>query len=178
MRTQRLLLLLAAAALAIPALSAALSLDDKDVKFTATATGGLVIEGKVKKMAVAESAGNVVFTVDAADIDTGIGLRNKHMRGYLEADKYPTISLSIPKSEVQLPEDGKETSGTVRGQFTAHGVTKPAVTTYKIKKKKGTWKVDARFEYDINAHGIKTPSYMGVTVDPVMPVTAKVEVTE
>lgn len=178
MRTKRLLLFLATIALAIPALSGALSLEDKDVKFTATATGGLVIEGKVKKMAVSESGGNVVFTLDAADIDTGIGLRNKHMRGFVEADKYPTVTLAIPKAEVQLPEDGKERSGTVRGQFTLHGVTKPAVTAYTIKRKKGAWKIDARFEYDIREHGIKTPSYMGVTVDPVMPVTAKLEVAE
>lgn len=169
--------LLGAAVLA-PALGSALSLEDEDVKFTASATGGLNIYGEVEKMAVAESAGNVVFTVAAEDVDTGIKLRNKHMRGYLEAEKFPNITLAIPRAEVQLPEDGKQTSGTVRGQFTVHGVTKPAVVTYKIKKKKKLWKIDARFEYDIRDHGIETPSYLGISVDPVMPVTAKVEVEE
>ena len=181
MRTRPLLLLCASLlslALLVPALGAAVALDDKDVSFKATATGGLTIIGKVKKMAVAESGGNVIFTVAAEDIDTGIGLRNKHMRGYLEADKYPTVTLSVPRAGVTLPEDGKETKGTVRGLFTFHGVTKPAVTSYTIKKKKNVWKIDARFEYDIREHGIKTPSYLGVTVDPVMPVTAKLEVSE
>ena len=181
MRTRPLLLLCASLlslALLVPALGAAVALEDNDVSFKATATGGLTIIGKVKKMAVAESGGNVIFTVAAEDIDTGIGLRNKHMRGYLEADKYPTVTFSVPRADVQLPEDGKETKGTVRGQLTFHGVTKTAVTSYTIKKKKSVWKIDARFEYDIREHGIKTPSYLGVTVDPVMPVTAKLEVSE
>jgi polyisoprenoid-binding protein YceI len=169
---------LLALSLLVPALGSAIALDDKDVHFKATATGGLTIDGKVKKMAVAESAGNVIFTVAAEDIDTGIALRNKHMRGFLEADKYPSITLSIPRAEVTLPEDGKESKGTVRGQFTAHGVTKPAVVSYTIKKKKKVFKLDARFEYDIRDHGIPTPSYLGVSVDPVMPVTAKLEVSE
>ena len=52
------------------------------------------------------------------------------------------------------------------------------MTTYTIKKKKAVWKIDARFEYDIRDHGIAVPSYLGVTVDPVMPVTAKLEVSE
>lgn len=178
MPVRSVLLSLFAVAVLVPALGSALSLEDKDVHFKATATGGLTIDGKVKKMAVTESAGNVVFTVAAEDIDTGIGLRNKHMRGYLEADKYPTISLSVPRADVTLPEDGKETKGTVRAMFTAHGVAKPAVTNYTIKKKKSVLEIEARFEYDIRDHGIKTPSYLGITVDPVMPVTAKLEVSE
>lgn len=181
MRTRTALLLLAtlpSLGLLVPALGSALSLDDKDVQFKAAATGGLTIVGKVKKMAVAESGGNVVFTVVPDDIDTGIGLRNKHMRGYLEAEKFPTITLAIPRAEVTLPEDGKDAKGTVRGQFTAHGVTKPTVVSYSIKKKKNVFKLDARFEYDIREHGIPTPSYLGVSVDPVMPVTAKLEVNE
>lgn len=178
-RTASLLVLtLLALALLVPALGSALALDDKNVHFKATATGGLTIEGKVKKMAVAESGGNVVFTVAAEDVDTGIGLRNKHMRGYVEADKFPSITLAVPRAEVTLPEDGKESKGTVRGQFTLHGVTKPAVVTYTIKKKKTVFKLDARFEYDIREHGIETPSYMGVSVNPVMPVMAKLEVVE
>jgi hypothetical protein len=79
MRTRTALLFAAtllALALLVPALGSALSLHDEDVHFLATATGGLTIDGKVKKMAVAESGGNVVFTVAAEDIETGIGLRN------------------------------------------------------------------------------------------------------
>lgn len=172
-------LLLALATLLVPVLAlAGLELDDHEVAFHATATGGLKIHGKVKKMAVTESAGNVVFTVAATDIDTGIGLRNKHMRGFLEADKHPNVTLSIPRAEVSLPEPGKRTKGTVRGAFTAHGVTQPAVVTYEIERKKKVWKIEAGFEYDITRHGIEKPSYLGVSVDPVMPVTAELEVTE
>ena len=177
MHVRSLLLLLGI--LLVPALAlAGLELDDHDIAFHAKATGGLKITGKVKKAAVTESGGTVIFTVQADDIDTGIGLRNKHMRGYLEADKHPDITLAIPRAELMLPEGGDESEGTVRGAFTVHGVTKPAVVSYTIEKKKAKWIVDARFEYDIREHGIETPSYLGISVDPVMPVTAEIEVIE
>ena len=182
MKTRSLLLVLAAAVAVLLAPLAALGVgvNDKkmDVKFTAKGTGGLTFDGVVKKMAAKDSSGNLVFTVSPKDIDTGIGLRNKHMRGYLEADKYPEITLSVPRNEVKVPADGEKTKGTVRGWLTAHGVRKPAVITYTLGKKGGTYKVDARFEVDIRDHDIKVPSYLGVTVEPVMPVEAEVEVTE
>lgn len=182
MKTRSLLLLLVlvfAAVLApLAALGVGVTEKKLDVKFIARGTGGLTFDGAVKKMAAKDSSGNVVFTVSPKDIDTGIALRNKHMRGYLEADKFPEITLSVPRKEVQIPEDGKQTKGTVRGWLTAHGVRKPAVIAYTLGKKGGTYKVDARFEFDIRDHDIKVPSYLGVTVEPVMPVEAELEVTE
>lgn len=180
MTTRTLSLLALTAAAIVPLAAAAVGVDQKkmDVKFIARATGGLTFDGEVKKMAVTESSGSLVFRVAPKDIDTGIGLRNKHMRGYLEADKFPEITLTVPRADVQIPEDGKETKGTVRGWLTAHGVRKPAVISYTLGKKGKTYKIDSRFEFDIRDHGIKIPSYLGVTVEPVMPVEAELEVTE
>lgn len=180
MKIRTLLLLAIIVVLAPLAAAGALGVKEKklDVKFIAKGTGGLTFDGKVKKMAVTESAGNLLFTVLPKDIDTGIGLRNKHMRGFLEADKYPEITLQVPRAEVKTPEDGKKVEGTVRGWLTAHGVRKPAVIAYEMEKNGSSWKIDSRFEVDIREHGIKVPSYLGVTVEPVMPVEADLEVTE
>lgn len=173
---------LAALLCSVPVVAAAaLSLDGKPkAQFKASATAGLTFYGKVKQMAVAESGGNVVFTVAASDIDTGIKLRNSHMRGYLDAENHPNITLSVPKAGVTLPDETKKsTKGEVTAKFTARGVTKDETVTYEItRKRSGGYKVEASFDVDVRDHGIAIPSYLGVTVDPVMPVEAKLEVKE
>jgi hypothetical protein len=44
---------------------------------------------------------------------------------------------------------------------------------YTTSKTKTGWKVTGKFAFDVAAHGIAIPSYLGVTVDPKM----KAEVT-
>jgi polyisoprenoid-binding protein YceI len=62
----------------------------------------------------------VTFTVDPKSIDTNDPAFNKQIAGYFEAEKYPAITFA--STGVQGGEDGK---GTVTGDLTFHGVTKP-----------------------------------------------------
>jgi polyisoprenoid-binding protein YceI len=62
----------------------------------------------------------VTFTVDPKSIDTSDPAFNKQIAGYFEAEKYPAITFA--STGVQGGEDGK---GTVTGDLTFHGVTKP-----------------------------------------------------
>ena len=64
-------------------------------------------------------ATKATFTVDPKSVDTNDPSFNKQIAGYFEADKYPTISFASTGVEGQ---DGK---GTMTGDLTFHGVTKP-----------------------------------------------------
>jgi polyisoprenoid-binding protein YceI len=60
------------------------------------------------------------ITVDAKSIDTHDNAFDKQIAGYFEAEKYPTITFV--STGLQGGEDGK---GTLTGDLTFHGVTKP-----------------------------------------------------
>jgi polyisoprenoid-binding protein YceI len=62
----------------------------------------------------------LTLTVDPKSVDTNDPAFNKQIAGYFEADKYPTITFV--STAVQGGQDGK---GTVSGDLTFHGVTKP-----------------------------------------------------
>ncbi|HEX3366997.1 YceI family protein [Phenylobacterium sp.] len=62
----------------------------------------------------------VNFTVDPRSVDTHDPSFDKQIAGYFEPDKYPTITFV--STAVSGGADGK---GTVTGDLTFHGVTKP-----------------------------------------------------
>ncbi|THD64620.1 YceI family protein [Phenylobacterium sp.] len=66
------------------------------------------------------SATKATITVDAKSVDTHDSAFDKQIAGYFEADKYPTITFV--STSVQGGADGK---GTLTGDLTFHGVTKP-----------------------------------------------------
>ena len=62
----------------------------------------------------------LTFTADPKSVDTNDPAFNKQIAGYLDADKFPTITFV--STALTGGEDGK---GTVTGDLTLHGVTKP-----------------------------------------------------
>src|SRR4051794_6487008 len=68
------------------------------------------------------TATKVTFTVDPKSVDTNDGAFNKQIAGYFEAEKFPPITFV--STGVQGGADGK---GTVTGDLTLHGVTKPVM---------------------------------------------------
>ena len=65
-------------------------------------------------------ATSVAVTVDPKSIDTGNASFDKQIAGYFDADKYPTITFT--STGLTPGADGK---GTLTGDLTFHGVTKP-----------------------------------------------------
>ena len=93
-------------------------------------------EGKTNKMegtievdpaAVGDSA-TVRFEVDLASLDTGIKMRNTHMReNHLETAKYPTAIFEgavLRGRSAKALEAGRAESLDVEGTFTLHGVSR------------------------------------------------------
>ncbi len=64
-------------------------------------------------------ATKVTFTVDPKSVDTNEPAFNKQIAGYFETEKYPSITF------VSNGAQGADGKGTVTGDLTLHGVTKP-----------------------------------------------------
>lgn len=147
------------------------------VTFLATGPGGLKIEGKTAALEVKEADGKVTFTVPLAGLDTGIELRNKHMKEkYLEVGKFPTATLVVERATVKPPADGANIAATAPGTLTIHGQTKPATVQYTAKKEQGVYAATGTLNIKLADFGIEVPNYMGITVkqDVEIKVTFKV----
>lgn len=134
------------------------------VEFTAVGPAGLKINGKTSEIVASEDAQNVIVTVPLSKIDTGIGLRNQHMRDkYLETAKYPNAVLTVAKSAVGLPAGG---SGDATGTLALHGKQKPVKLHYSVKKEGAEYAVSGTVHVNMAEFGIEQPSFAGATVKP------------
>lgn len=131
--------------------------------FHASGPGGMKIEGKTSELNFTD--GKIVrVSVPLGNLDTGMSLRNKHMKEkYLEVDKYPNADLALPKDQLKIPSNGVQKAN---GTFTLHGVTKAKEFTYKVEKSGDGYKVEGWFGVNILDHGIAEPGYLGVKVKP------------
>ena len=116
---------------------------------------------------LAHAAGTV--NVDLQTLDTGISMRNEHMKGYLEAAKYPQAIFKF--TSIKLAGNkltaGKLVDGTATGTLTIHGVTKPISTPIELtylpqgdpKYRAGDWlHFYSQFKIKISDFGIVLPA--------------------
>lgn len=137
------------------------------VVFTAAGPAGMKIEGKTGELDVTESNSSVKVSVKLAGLDTGIALRNKHMREkYLETDKFPTADLVVDRASLQSPQDGSDAAASAQAQITIHGQTKPVTIRYQAHRTGKAYDVQGTTHVNMNDFGISVPSYLGVTVKP------------
>lgn len=122
--------------------------------------GGTLSEEKGKL------SGDLEVVLD--QFDTGISLRNQHMKEkYLETAKFPKALLSVK----DLPAtDGDHE---FKAALTLKGVTKPVAGKYKVSDKSFT----SEFKISLKDYPVGVPSYLGVSVaeDVVVTVEAVVE---
>ena len=152
------------------ALSAA---SDSHVSFDASGPAGMKIEGSTADLTVADDGVNVVATVPLANLSTGIGLRDHHMKEkYLEVAKYPVATLTIVRSALKIPRAGESSTGDVAGTVQLHGQTHPVTVHYDAKGDGASFSVRGAFHINMNEFGITVPVYLGVTVKPDVDVSA------
>jgi polyisoprenoid-binding protein YceI len=100
------------------------------------------------------------FEVDLASLETGIGLRNRHMRdNYLEVGRFPyaTFAGRIARTEVTSSQDFRVT---VSGDLTIHGVARPRVLTCRVTPVAAAYRVSCGFEVLLTDHDIEIPKVM------------------
>ncbi|MBK8943899.1 MAG: YceI family protein [Ignavibacteriae bacterium] len=105
------------------------------------------------------------FEVDLRTLDTGIGLRNRHMReNYLETEKYPMAAYSgkIIKSE---KISDKKYKVFVNGEMNIHGLTKKQNVEGILEFIGEEVKISSNFIVKLSDHKIEVPSLMFMKID-------------
>ncbi len=151
---------------------------DSRVSFAATGPAGMKIEGTTPDLSVADDGVNVVITVPLANLSTGIGLRDHHMKEkYLEVQKYPSATLTIARSALKFPRSGEQAEADVPGSVQIHGQTRTTTVHYDAKGDGSSLSARGVFHVNMNDFGITVPTYLGVTVKPEVDVSASFHVT-
>ena len=147
--------------------------DDGSVIFVAKGKPSLLkIEGKGSGFngQLTEENGKVsgTLTMDVRSFDTGIELRDEHMKNnYLDVENFPTATLSLKDQAVP-----KEGSFKFKGELEIKGVPKTVEGTATLKKTDGGTELKAEFPINISNYPIGVPKYLGITVAETVQVTA------
>lgn len=144
------------------------------VEFLAIGRPSLIkIKGESKKLEISNIKNNFVeFKIPLDDFDTGIKLRNQHMKEkYLETSRFPFAVLNITNLEkIGLTEINQ--SSKFKADLSLHGEKKSIDVE---NKKTGAKSFESNFEINITDFKIAVPSYMGVTVTEKIQVKVKLE---
>jgi polyisoprenoid-binding protein YceI len=134
------------------------------------------LSGSVTAMASGSPAFDGSLAVDLRTLDTGIGLRNEHLREkYLEVEKGPAFGTAT-LSGIDLKgfnPDAPEGKGSFTGVLTLHGVTKTVTGAVELRQTGADLHVRASFPVTLTDYGIPKPRYLGIGVKD----TVQVEVT-
>jgi len=139
-----------------------------EVVFTAHGSLGMRVEGKTPQLSVTRNGDVLEFAVQLATLQTGIELRDRHMRDeVLEVQRFPVATLRVPNA----PLATASTSGTTRAELTVHGQTHPMEVSFQVAQR-GGYDVTATFRMDLRDYGMTAPVYLGVKVKPEVDVSA------
>jgi polyisoprenoid-binding protein YceI len=108
------------------------------------------------------------FEVDLGSLDTGIGLRNRHMREeYLETDKYPYAHFK-GKIIQAAKEEGSDSKVTLAGNFFIHGVERPVTISGSVIPINDSYHVLCNFAVKLSDYNIKIPTLMFLKISEVI----------
>ncbi len=108
---------------------------------------------------------NANLIVDLDTLETGIGLRDRHMKEkYLETAKFKTATLKI--NQAPLPTSALQGTGnfSVPGTLTIRGVEKPVEISIKLETTGEKIKSQSAFKINLADFTIDIPKYAGITV--------------
>jgi polyisoprenoid-binding protein YceI len=106
--------------------------------------------------------------VNLQSLETGIGLRDRHMLdNYLEVKKGPDYATATLE-DIRIEKlDGKTA---MKATLVLHGQRKEITGTAELKQQDGRMKVQAEFPVAVSDFQIPKPSYLGVGVKEVVQV--------
>ncbi len=123
----------------------------------------------------------VRLEVDLASLDTGIEIRNKHMReNHLETAKHPQAVFrggTVRKLSAPNVEPGAKVTFEIAGVLDLHGVEKPLVAAVEMTVASGEHgpelHVITRFDVKLSDFGIPRPKFLVMKLDEVQKVTVE-----
>lgn len=108
------------------------------------------------------------FVVDLTTLQTGIGLRDLHLRdNYLEVSRgpgYDTAVLDAIVLDAPVPARGQSVVLGFNGVLTLHGRSNPVSGRAELASKADRLDVKVTFPLRIDAYAIARPAYLGVGV--------------
>jgi polyisoprenoid-binding protein YceI len=125
------------------------------------------LSGAVTASANGSPAFDGSLAVNLRTLDTGIGLRNQHLReNYLEVDKGPAYdTATLSQINLQgLKPDLPEGKGTFTGSLTLHGQTRTVAGAVDVRPMGADLRVKASFPVNLLDYGISKPRYLGIGV--------------
>lgn len=110
---------------------------------------------------------DISFEVPLDSIDTGVGLRNKHMREkYLETEKYPKAVYRGKLSGWSRDEaDSNRFLVSSEGVMTIHGVEKPLSISGYLTRSESGYHAQYFFSLNIKDFNIDKPRFLLVGMD-------------
>ncbi len=114
----------------------------------------------------------IYFEVDLRTLDTGIGLRNQHMReNYLETDKYPYAVFEGKVESLSSEDDTIYVE--IEGKMKIHGTTKDFPISGKMIKTQKGFFVTSLFDVKLTDFNIDVPKFMFLKIDETMKLEVK-----
>jgi polyisoprenoid-binding protein YceI len=118
------------------------------------------------------------FEVQLNGLDTGIGLRNRHMREeYLETDKFPLARYSGKVGGVDSSGNQVYTVKT-SGTLSIHGVDRPVEISGSASPQGDHYRVQSNFEVKLTDYGIKVPSMMFLKLNEIIRIVLDFNIKE
>jgi len=159
---------------ALPAAAQAWHVSDGRVTVVCPLTVGGRFEAKTAAVtgdvSVPEGAREIdgAFSVDLRTLDTGIGLRNTHLRdNYLEVSRGPTYETAVLNAvalDAPAPSRGRSATLGFKGMLSVHGNARPVAGTAEVNHKGDSLEVKVKFPLRIDVYEIARPTYLGVGV--------------
>jgi len=121
------------------------------------------------------------LAVDLRTIDTGIALRNDHLKEkYLEVDKGAGYEQAVLSDVVLqgLNAEAPAGKGSFTGSLMLHGVKKTVTGPAEIRQAGTGWRVRASFPVNLPDYNIDKPRYLGVGVKDTVQVSVTFTTTQ
>lgn len=122
--------------------------------------GYVLWPGEELRPDVTLAGSKVYFEVELNGLDTGIGMRNRHMReNFLETDKFPYAHYAGEIVRVDTAANGAFTISTA-GRLFIHGKEQPATLDGLVSPEGDRYRVQSKFEVKLPDYEIKVPTLM------------------
>ena len=120
--------------------------------------------------------------VDLATLDTGIGLRNEHLRNsYLELGRGPEFLHAVLSGIVLAaapPASDRRHETRFSGTLMLHGVQRAVEGEAELRRRNGRMQVEAELSLSLDAFDIPPPRYLGIGVRDAIEVTVRFDATQ
>ena len=120
------------------------------------------LSGEIAPATDASGAVSGTLKVELQTLETGIGMRDRHMRNnYLEVEKGPTFATAT-FDDIRVEKlEGKTIFS---GILTLHGQKKKISGAADLQQRDGRIKVQAQFALKVSDFEIPAPTYLGIGV--------------